>query len=115
MKMPRELITVQVGQCGNQIASRFWDRAAREHSAGKHQAVYDDAMSRCSMPTHCSPCVLSVGCVRPSALSRAKRCFAWSTRVMRVDAHDILGCLSPSYRGMRRSHRADAAQHSCLC
>ena len=46
LSMPRELITVQVGQCGNQIASRFWERAAREHLAAKHQAVYDDAMSR---------------------------------------------------------------------
>jgi tubulin epsilon len=23
--MPRELITIQVGQCGNQIGSRFWE------------------------------------------------------------------------------------------
>jgi hypothetical protein len=29
--MPREIITVQVGQCGNQIGSRFWDVILKEH------------------------------------------------------------------------------------
>ncbi|CAD7965423.1 unnamed protein product [Amoebophrya sp. A120] len=29
--MPREVITVQVGQCGNQIGCRFWDLALQEH------------------------------------------------------------------------------------
>ncbi len=41
--MPRELITVQVGQCGNQIGMRFWDLALREHS--KYSNIYDDALS----------------------------------------------------------------------
>jgi tubulin epsilon len=41
--MPRELITVQVGQCGNQIGMRFWDLALREHS--KYSTIYDDALS----------------------------------------------------------------------
>jgi hypothetical protein len=45
--MPRELITIQVGQCGNQIGCRFWDRAHREHSAHNPQWVYDDPLSRC--------------------------------------------------------------------
>lgn len=31
--MPREIITVQVGQCGNQIGCRFWEMALREHAA----------------------------------------------------------------------------------
>ena len=31
--MPRELITVQIGQCGNQIGCRFWDLALHEHAA----------------------------------------------------------------------------------
>ena len=29
--MPREVITIQVGQCGNQIGGRFWELALREH------------------------------------------------------------------------------------
>ena len=29
--MVREVITIQVGQCGNQIGCRFWDLALREH------------------------------------------------------------------------------------
>ena len=31
--MVREIVTVQVGQCGNQIGGRFWDLALREHAA----------------------------------------------------------------------------------
>ena len=41
--MPRELITVQVGQCGNQIGLRFWELALREHQG--NGGVYDDALS----------------------------------------------------------------------
>jgi tubulin epsilon len=43
--MPRELITVQVGQCGNQIGCRFWELALREHAAYNPAGVYDDALS----------------------------------------------------------------------
>lgn len=43
--MPRELVTVQVGQCGNQIGWRFWDLALREHAAASPDGVFDEAMS----------------------------------------------------------------------
>ena len=43
--MPRELITIQVGQCGNQIGARFWDLALREHAKNNKGKVYDDALS----------------------------------------------------------------------
>ena len=43
--MPREIITVQVGQCGNQIGLRFWDLALREHVKYNKDMVYDDALS----------------------------------------------------------------------
>ena len=29
--MPREIITIQVGQCGNQIGTEFWKRLCAEH------------------------------------------------------------------------------------
>ena len=29
--MPREIITLQVGQCGNQIGSKFWEVISEEH------------------------------------------------------------------------------------
>jgi tubulin gamma len=29
--MPRELITLQVGQCGNQIGQEFWKQLCTEH------------------------------------------------------------------------------------
>ena len=44
--MPRELITIQVGQCGNQIGHRFWELALREHAANNSAGLFDDAMSR---------------------------------------------------------------------
>lgn len=31
--MPREVITVHVGQCGNQLGTRFWQLALGEHAA----------------------------------------------------------------------------------
>ena len=44
--MPREIITLQVGQCGNQIGCRFWELALREHSTkSKRKALYDESMS----------------------------------------------------------------------
>lgn len=42
--MPREIITVQVGQCGNQIGLRFWELALREHAQQKNP-IYDEALS----------------------------------------------------------------------
>lgn len=38
-------ITVQIGQCGNQIGCRFWDLALREHAYINKKGIYDEAMS----------------------------------------------------------------------
>ncbi|CAM9235087.1 unnamed protein product [Phaeothamnion confervicola] len=43
--MPRELITVQVGQCGNQIGRRFWQQALEEHARNNPSGVFDDCTS----------------------------------------------------------------------
>lgn len=43
--MPRELITVQVGQCGNQIGCKFWELALKEHAAYNPGGLYDDSIS----------------------------------------------------------------------
>ena len=39
--MPREIITLQLGQCGNQIGSEFWKQLCAEHGIGpgEHFAV----------------------------------------------------------------------------
>lgn len=50
--MPRELITVQVGQCGNQIGCKFWELALKEHAAYNPGGLYDDAISRCVNKVH---------------------------------------------------------------
>eukprot|EP00762_Andalucia_godoyi_P004150 ANDGO_06301.mRNA.1 Tubulin beta-2 chain len=40
----RELITIQIGQCGNQIGCRFWDTALKEHTVYSKK-VFDDSMA----------------------------------------------------------------------
>ncbi|KAK9841919.1 hypothetical protein WJX84_011041 [Apatococcus fuscideae] len=41
----RELITLQVGQCGNQIACKFWELALREHAAQLKSPTADESLS----------------------------------------------------------------------
>lgn len=63
--MPREIVTIQVGQCGNQVGCRFWEMALREHAAYNPRGVYDASLSRCVFYTHecvfythsCAACV----------------------------------------------------------
>ena len=43
--MPRELVTIQVGQCGNQIGYKFWELLLEEHSKNNKNGVYDEALS----------------------------------------------------------------------
>ena len=43
--MPREIVTIQIGQCGNQVGSRFWDLALREHAQQNRRGRFDDSMS----------------------------------------------------------------------
>ena len=43
--MPRELITIQVGQCGNQIGHKFWNLLLEEHSKHNPHGLYDEALS----------------------------------------------------------------------
>ena len=42
--MPREVVTLQVGQCGNQIGCRFWELALKEH-ASISNGKFDDSLS----------------------------------------------------------------------
>lgn len=44
--MPRELITVSVGQAGNQIGHRFWELAVKEHAAFNTDGLFTESMSR---------------------------------------------------------------------
>jgi len=43
--MPREIITIQVGQCGNQIGYGFWDLLLKEHAEANKTPVYNDPLS----------------------------------------------------------------------
>ena len=49
--MPREIVTLQVGQCGNQVGTQFWQRLLLEHGLGPdgisaHDAARADAGDR---------------------------------------------------------------------
>jgi tubulin gamma len=41
--MPREIITLQVGQCGNQIGMEFWKQLCLEHGIGPDGMLEDFA------------------------------------------------------------------------
>lgn len=43
--MPREIITIQVGQCGNQIGYGFWDLLLREHAESHKTPVFNESLS----------------------------------------------------------------------
>jgi len=43
--MPREIITLQVGQCGNQIASEFWKQITAEHGISPDGVLQPYAMN----------------------------------------------------------------------
>ena len=42
--MPREIITLQVGQCGNQIGHEFWKQLAAEHGISPEGVLQPFAM-----------------------------------------------------------------------
>ena len=41
--MPREIITLCVGQCGNQIGSEFWKKLCVEHGISQEGILQDFA------------------------------------------------------------------------
>lgn len=43
--MVREMVTIQVGQCGNQIGRMFWEQALAEHAVHNQEGLFDEAMS----------------------------------------------------------------------
>ncbi len=43
--MPREIITLQVGQCGNQIGMEFWKHLCKEHGINQEGILEEYATS----------------------------------------------------------------------
>jgi len=56
-------ITVQIGQCGNQIGCRFWDLALREHSFVNKKGIFDEALGTFfrNVDTSRSACEIPLG------------------------------------------------------
>lgn len=42
--MPREIITLQVGQCGNQVGMEFWKQLCAEHGINQQGMVEEYAI-----------------------------------------------------------------------
>ena len=42
--MPREIVHIQAGQCGNQIGAKFWEIISDEHGIGVNGAPQDDVV-----------------------------------------------------------------------
>lgn len=56
--MPREIITLQVGQCGNQIGMEFWKQLCLEHGISKEGILEDFATQVYNLfALLCSVCV----------------------------------------------------------
>lgn len=43
--MPREIITLQVGQCGNQIGAEFWKQLCAEHGINQSGILEADPVT----------------------------------------------------------------------
>lgn len=43
--MVREIVSLHVGQCGNQIGRAFWKQALAEHASTNVDGTFDDCMS----------------------------------------------------------------------
>ena len=43
--MPREIITIQTGQCGNQIGMEFWNKLCEEHAIDADGLVNEIALN----------------------------------------------------------------------
>lgn len=50
--MPREIITLQVGQCGNQIGMEFWKQLCLEHGINK-DGILEDFATQVRTPLLC--------------------------------------------------------------
>ena len=42
--MPREIVHIQAGQCGNQIGAKFWEIISDEHGIGVNGVPQDDVV-----------------------------------------------------------------------
>ena len=38
--MPREIVHIQAGQCGNQIGAKFWEIISDEHGIGRRNFYF---------------------------------------------------------------------------
>lgn len=97
--MPRELITVQVGQCGNQIGCKFWELALKEHAAYNPGGLYDDAISRCVCQQE------------PSAQSTAEAAATSTQRLL----PDWFGCSLPACTAASSRMSTPGFSPPCAC
>jgi len=54
----REIVVIQVGQCGNQIGTRFWQLALREFERYNRMKLYDEALSSFFRNVDCTSAIV---------------------------------------------------------
>ena len=53
--MPREIVHIQAGQCGNQIGAKFWEIISNEHGIapnGAYEGESDLQLERIDVSSH---------------------------------------------------------------
>ena len=103
--MPREIITLQVGQCGNQIGMEFWKQLCLEHGISMDGRLEDFATQAPSARTQQQSSRASVQIQRVSAL----RTGAEAIPTLPAHPREVIARTSSSTRPTMSSARAAAA------
>ena len=81
--MPREIITLQVGQCGNQIGMEFWKQLCLEHGISK-DGILEDFATQVPTPLPPSLFLLSLSL---SLSCQKNECVLWNYVVFLLGFH----------------------------
>lgn len=92
--MPREIITLQVGQCGNQIGMEFWKQLCLEHGISKDGILEDFATQVLALLLffiHC--CIFFLFVYMCNVLCTYERRCGCLVNLGRDEEMECLGCM----------------------
>jgi hypothetical protein len=99
--MPREIISLQVGQCGNQVGSEFWRKVRPPRGAGRRRRAR--ALLRAAPPRCGARRLKTCAPTRAAALLRARHQQGWHAGGLRDAGAPPCG---PRRAGRGRARRA---------
>ena len=88
--MPREIVVCQIGQCGIQLGTRFWEVALEEHRQFNTTGVYDEPLSsffRNVPPTAAAGA--AAGAAGTAAGAKAKSALGKSAHLSGLMSHEL--------------------------